>query len=99
MGQSMAMIFVPGRAELALEYRAPRADEMERLGAATIEEAHTAAERFGLGLEAEWLGQHAPAPMDKRAQEALAAAAAMLELSHTSLASGAGHDAQSLAGL
>jgi len=94
-----AFNIVPARAELALEYRSPRADEMERLGAALIEEAHVAAGRFGLGLEVEWLGQHDPAPMHERAQAALAAAAEALGLTHISLASGAGHDAQSLAGL
>jgi len=94
-----AFNIVPARAELALEYRSPRADDMERLGAALIQEAHVAAERFGLGLEVEWLGQHDPAPMHERAQAALAAAAEELGLTHMSLASGAGHDAQSLAGL
>jgi N-carbamoyl-L-amino-acid hydrolase len=94
-----AFNIVPARAELCLEYRAPRADEMERLGAALIEEAHRAAARFGLGLEVERLGQHDPAPMDDGARAALAAAAEGLGLSHVSLASGAGHDAQSLAGL
>jgi N-carbamoyl-L-amino-acid hydrolase len=94
-----AFNIVPARADVALEYRAPRAGEMERLGAALIKEAHTAAERFNLGLEVEPLGQHEPAPMDERAQMALVAAAEALGLAHMSLASGAGHDAQSLAGL
>jgi N-carbamoyl-L-amino-acid hydrolase len=94
-----AFNIVPARADVALEYRSPRAGEMERLGAALIREARAAAERFDLGLEVEPLGQHDPAPMDGRAQRALAAAAAGLGLAHVSLASGAGHDAQSLAGL
>jgi N-carbamoyl-L-amino-acid hydrolase len=72
---------------------------MDRLGAALIEEARATAERFDLELETEWLGQHDPAPMDAGAQAALIEAAESLGLSHTSLASGAGHDAQSLAPL
>jgi N-carbamoyl-L-amino-acid hydrolase len=94
-----AFNIVPARADVALEYRSPRVGEMEPLGVALIAEARTAAERFGLGLEVEWLGQHDPAPMDEGAQAALAAAAEGLGLSRVSLASGAGHDAQSLAGL
>jgi N-carbamoyl-L-amino-acid hydrolase len=94
-----AFNIVPARAEVALEYRAPRAGEMERLGAALIAEAHAAADRYALGLEVEWLDQHDPAPMDERAQAALVAAADALGLAHIPLTSGAGHDAQSLAGL
>ena len=41
-----------------------------------IEEARTAADRYKLGLEVEWLGQHDPAPMDAGARAALAAAMA-----------------------
>jgi acetylornithine deacetylase/succinyl-diaminopimelate desuccinylase-like protein len=94
-----AFNIVPARADVALEYRAPRAGEMERLGAALVKEAHVAAERFDLGLEVEPLGQHEPAPMDEGAQAALVAAAEALGLTHVSLPSGAGHDAQSLAAL
>ncbi len=94
-----AFNIVPERVAVSLEYRAPDADVFDRLEAALLAQAQTEAERFGLGLEIEKLGSHAPSPMSDAAQEAFAQAADALGLSHLSLASGAGHDAQSLAEL
>jgi N-carbamoyl-L-amino-acid hydrolase len=61
--------------------------------------ADLAGRQYGLKLTVERAGSCAPAPMSQRAQAAIASAADSLALSHTSLASGAGHDAQSLAPL
>lgn len=90
---------VPERAELALEFRASHTAVLERLEAALLQSAHSEAGRFGLGLEVELRGRHAPAAMHPLAREAIAHAAAELELPTRELPSGAGHDAQSLAAL
>ena len=90
---------VPGRVVLALEFRAPEPDLFRQLEGVLLQRARTEAERFGLGLEVERLEWLDPAPMSQVAQRACATAAATLGLKHVTLFSGAGHDAQSLAGL
>jgi N-carbamoyl-L-amino-acid hydrolase len=94
-----ALNIVPARVELGLEFRAPEFDLFDRLGGALLERAGEEAERFGLELEVQWLGRCEPAPTSELARRAFAAAADALGLAHIPLASGAGHDAQSLAGL
>ncbi len=94
-----AFNIVPARVELALEFRAPEPEAFARLKVALVEQAHVEAERFGLGLEVEWLGRCDPAPMDEAVQQAFAEASESLGLKHISFATGAGHDGQSLAGL
>jgi beta-ureidopropionase / N-carbamoyl-L-amino-acid hydrolase len=71
----------------------------DRLEAALLEAAREEAGRYGLGLEVEALGKHLPTPMSPGIQEAIERACRELGLQHTRLSSGAGHDAQSLAGL
>jgi N-carbamoyl-L-amino-acid hydrolase len=94
-----AFNIVPAEARLALECRAPEAAAFERLKAALTALARTEADRFGLGLKIETLGEHAPAPLSPAAKGAIIEAAEALGLSYLPLASGAGHDAQSLAGI
>jgi len=90
---------VPAEAILGLEYRAPEAHTLHRLGQALIERARSEANRFGLRLEVEELGEYPPSPMNDAVRSAIADAADSLGLNHIPLASMAGHDAQSLAGL
>ncbi len=92
-----AFNIVPERATLALEFRSPEREQFKRLEAALLDAARSSADGFKLGLEAEFLGKHNPAPMSEQAQAAFEAACDALNLSHARLASGAGHDAQSLA--
>jgi N-carbamoyl-L-amino-acid hydrolase len=94
-----AFNIVPAQVVLALEFRAPEPALFHRLDDALLERARVEAERFGLGLEVERLGWLDPAPMSDVAQRAFAEAADALGLTHVSLFSGAGHDAQSLAGV
>jgi N-carbamoyl-L-amino-acid hydrolase len=94
-----AFNIVPAQVVLALEFRAPEPALFHRLDDALLEQARVEAERFGLGLEVERLGWLDPAPMSDVAQRAFAEAADALGLTHVSLFSGAGHDAQSLAGV
>jgi N-carbamoyl-L-amino-acid hydrolase len=92
-----AFNIVPQRAELALELRSAEPENYARLEAALLEIARSEADRYGLGLETEFLGRHQPTPLSPLAQLAIRQAADSLELSHIALVSGAGHDAQSLA--
>ena len=92
-----AFNIVPGRAELALEFRAPDAARMAELEDALLSLAGVVARQHGLELELEPLGGCVPAPMSPAAQAAIAAAADSLALTHMPLVSGAGHDGQSLA--
>jgi len=94
-----AFNIVPGEAELALEFRSAEDATFARLEAALLETAQSCAARFGLELSARFLSRHAPAPMHPQMQAAVAAAATHLGLAYTTLPSGAGHDAQSLAAL
>jgi N-carbamoyl-L-amino-acid hydrolase len=94
-----AFNIVPARAELSLEYRSGEAETFGQLESALIEIANQEAHHFGLELEIENLGMHLPTPMSVKIQEAIAGAAGRLGLEVLRLNSGAGHDAQSLAGL
>jgi N-carbamoyl-L-amino-acid hydrolase len=93
-----ALNIVPARVTLGLEFRAPESGQFERLEEALLEQARVAADRFGLALDVEWLGRCDPAPTSEVIRRALGEAADALGLRHIPLASGAGHDAQSMAG-
>ncbi len=94
-----AFNIVPERADLALEVRAVDEVSLERLEARLLASAQVEAKRYGLGLEIKSLGKHDPARMSEQAQNAIALSADGLGLRYIYLASGAGHDAQSLAKL
>lgn len=94
-----AFNIVPGRVDLGLEFRAPEATRLDRLESALLEAAKISADRYGLGLEIAFLGSHQPSPMSEQIQSAIKSACLELDLSHTSMPSFAGHDAQSLAHL
>lgn len=92
-----AFNIVPASVVVSLEYRAPTEAEFAQLAEALIERAKAEANRFGLAIEIDFLGKHAPTPMSAKAQRAFVDACEVLGLSHVPLVSGAGHDAQSLA--
>ena len=94
-----AFNIVPRRAELSLELRSAEPESYAQLEATLLEMAKTEAARFGLSLEIEFLNRHSPTPMSLLAQQSITQAAESLGLGHIALASGAGHDAQSLAPL
>ena len=91
-----AFNIIPEKATASVEFRAPEEIIFEQLDKSLMELAHKSAVRFNLGLEIEFLGKHAPAPMTVQVQSAILKAAQTLGLAAISLASGAGHDAQSL---
>jgi N-carbamoyl-L-amino-acid hydrolase len=90
---------IPGRVELALEYRSPAIHQFTELEKVLLACARQAAEQFGLLVHCEQRGWHAPAPMSVRVQEAISQAAQDLGLPTLVLASGAGHDGQMLAAI
>lgn len=92
-----AFNIVPETARLHLELRGGDTATVERLEATLAEEAHRAAEAFGLGVDIDFLEAVYPTAMDERMQRALEHGAARLGLAHQRLPSLAGHDAQSLA--
>jgi N-carbamoyl-L-amino-acid hydrolase len=94
-----AFNIVPARVGLSLEFRSPEEQQFKRLDSVLLERARQEAQRFGLGLEIQPLGKHAPTLMSSELQQAFASACDDLGLTHTSLTSGAGHDGQSFDGL
>lgn len=87
---------IPGTAVLSLEFRSPDSSQLDALDAVLQNLAQKQAERLGLGIEMEFLSDSLPAPMDKDVQRMIAEMAVSLGLTHISLPSGAGHDAQNL---
>jgi len=92
-----AFNIVPARVDVSLEFRSPDEDEFQQLDKTLLERANREARRFGLHLKIESLGKHSPSLMSEKIQHIFADACEDLGLTHTSLVSGAGHDAQSLA--
>ena len=91
-----AFNIVPARATLSLEYRAPVDSVFDQLEKALIEQAQVAALDHCLELQVEFLGRHSPVLMSADVRSAITQSANALGLTSTPLASGAGHDAQSL---
>jgi hydantoinase/carbamoylase family amidase len=90
---------VPGTARLSLEFRAPELPELEELEAAVLERACVAAAARGVELETEPVGRWEPTPLDPSVCDVIEDAARALGLASMRLPSGAGHDAQALAGV
>lgn len=94
-----AFNIVPASVIASLEFRAPNEDNFARLEEMLLESAKVEARRFGVGLEIEFLGKHAPTPLSEKVQRTFVEGCGILGLTYLPLVSGAGHDAQSLADL
>ena len=94
-----AFNIVPAEVDVSLEFRSANEAEFEKLDSALLSLAHVEASRFGLDLRADFRGSHVPTPMSDSVQRTFVEACNALALSHTPLVSGAGHDAQSFAGV
>jgi len=90
---------VPERTALLQELRDPDPAVVDRLARRTLGLARRVARRRGLALEVELLMQAEPVAMAPRIQATIEAAAAERSLATRRLPSGAGHDAQILAGV
>lgn len=94
-----AFNIVPQAVELWLEFRAPSDAQLAALQEALLSAAAEAADNYGLELEIDMRGAMSSAPMHVHVRNAFATACGRLGLSHITLTSGAGHDAQALANL
>jgi beta-ureidopropionase / N-carbamoyl-L-amino-acid hydrolase len=90
---------IPGTAVLSLEFRAPDPERLNGLETALLELARDEAARFDLVLHIAPKGKHAPTPMNSSIQKAFQKSAEKLGLKYMLMASGAGHDAQTMAGV
>ena len=90
---------VPGAARVSLEFRSLDASQLDELEAALLAEADAAAALHANGLEVTPVGDWDATPMDASVRRAIADAAERLDLTAVELPSGAGHDAQALAGI
>jgi beta-ureidopropionase / N-carbamoyl-L-amino-acid hydrolase len=94
-----AFNIIPGTAVVSLEFRAPEAGILSDLENALLELAKSEAACFGLVVDIQAMGKHLPTPMSEVIQAAFERSAEKLGLNYMYLSSGAGHDAQALAGL
>jgi acetylornithine deacetylase/succinyl-diaminopimelate desuccinylase-like protein len=94
-----AFNIVPAQVDVSLEFRSADDAEFDRLESELLGLAHRESKRFGLDLKADFLGKHSPTLMSDVVQRVFAESCDALGLTHTSLVSGAGHDAQSFAGI
>lgn len=91
---------IPGRVRTSLEIRDLSAAKIDRLFEKIKARANRLAKRSDTRFTFELLDVTAvPAPMDERVRNCIMAAARQLGLSHKSMPSGAGHDAQDMAKL
>jgi N-carbamoyl-L-amino-acid hydrolase len=90
---------VPERVKLHMEYRAPGKAEMKELEAALISMARHTAQEYGLELSFEPAGCLDPVQCAPLVQAAFKSAVRDLGLKSLQIASGAGHDTQSMAGI
>jgi N-carbamoyl-L-amino-acid hydrolase len=88
---------VPGRAQLALEFRSPDLPRLQALEAALLAAAAREASAAGLTLGVEPVGRWEPTELDRSVRGAIAEAARAVGVSTLELVSGAGHDAQAVA--
>jgi N-carbamoyl-L-amino-acid hydrolase len=90
---------VPQEAHLSLEFRAPNIELMEILETEIEAIIREIEEKLKIKSSMNWLGSRAPAPLSEKMQKIIAGSVQTLQLSNMQLASGAGHDAQSMASI
>ncbi len=88
---------VPANVTISLEFRHGSPDQLDAMETALLSLAEQAATQHKLTVNIERLFEIAPAQMSHTVTQAIQSAANTLGLSHTSLFSFAGHDAQTMA--
>ncbi len=88
---------IPKAVAVAVEFRADEEGKLDDMESELLSLAADQAQNFGLALEIESMERAAAVGMDPAIQKAINKAVSLLKLKSTPLASGAGHDAQSLA--
>jgi N-carbamoyl-L-amino-acid hydrolase len=94
-----AFNIVPGSVRLSLEFRSLERAQLDALEAALLEQARAAAQEHALGVDVTPVGHWEPTALDAGVRDAIETAADGLGLVALELPSGAGHDAQALAGI
>ena len=90
---------IPRSGRVALEFRSTDSQRLDALEAALLERARSEASRRALELDITPVGRWEPTPLDAGVCDAIEHAAEELGLTSLRLHSGAGHDAQALAGI
>jgi N-carbamoyl-L-amino-acid hydrolase len=88
---------VPGVARLALEFRSQDEGELDAIEVALLARVRADAQAHAIGIEVSPVARWRPSSLDPSVCDAIELAASDLGLTSKRLASGAGHDAQSLA--
>ena len=88
---------IPGRVDFSVEFRDETVDRIRRAATRFREVCDALSQRWDVTIEIEEIGLAKPAPMHDDIREVIRDAARNLGLSLSSLPSGAGHDAQSMA--
>jgi N-carbamoyl-L-amino-acid hydrolase len=94
-----AFNIVPGSVRVSLEFRALENAQLDALEVALLAEARAAAGQHANGVDITPVGHWEPTPLDAGVRDAIETAAEDLGLAAIELPSGAGHDAQVLAGI
>lgn len=89
---------VPKRVDVSVETRAPSEDQLEELESEMIGQAELCGERHQLTISVEKLGGIPASPLDSHMRSLILQSARTLNLRTLEMLSGAGHDAQVLAG-
>ena len=84
---------IPGRASFTVDMRHPSADTSATMDASLREVCEQVAADIGLSLALEQISYTAPVAFDERCVAAVKGACERLGVSHTTITSGAGHDA------
>lgn len=88
---------VPGRATLGVDARDVEVAGLEQLGALVHAEAEAAGTEHGVAVRARRISGSPPVPLDARLQKLIEQEVEQLGLRHSTLPSGAGHDAKIMA--
>ena len=88
---------IPGRVDFSVEFRDETVDRIRRAAHRFREVCDALSQRYDVAIEIEEIGLAKPAPMNDDIRGVIRESAKTLGLDITSLPSGAGHDAQSMA--
>jgi beta-ureidopropionase / N-carbamoyl-L-amino-acid hydrolase len=94
-----AFNIVPGSARVSLEFRSLDRAQLDAMETVLLAEARAAAAQHALGVDVTPVGHWEPTALDAGVRDAIETAAEGLGLTALELPSGAGHDAQALAGI
>jgi N-carbamoyl-L-amino-acid hydrolase len=92
-----AFNIVPGRVQVALEFRNSSSQQLEKMEASILETGRSIAKQNNLSFNAKRISWYAPVQLNQKMIETFQQEADTLDYSYQLMDSGAGHDAQILA--